>query len=33
MNEIGSAAVGALVAGPAGAIVGAIYAADKNSKN
>jgi chromosome segregation ATPase len=28
-----SAAVGAIVAGPAGAVVGAIYAADKNRKN
>ena len=32
-SVIGSAAVGAVIAGPAGAIVGAIYAADKNSKS
>lgn len=31
-SVIGSAAVGAVIAGPAGAIVGAIYAADKNRK-
>ena len=31
-SVLGSAAVGALIAGPAGAIVGAIYAADKNRK-
>lgn len=32
-SVIGSAAVGGLIAGPAGAVVGAIYAADKNNKN
>lgn len=32
-SVIGSAAVGGLIAGPAGAVVGAIYAADKNNKD
>jgi len=32
MGVLGSAAVGGIVAGPAGAIVGAIYAANKNKK-
>lgn len=32
-SVVGSAVVGGLVAGPAGAVVGAIYAADKNNKN
>ena len=32
-SVIGSAAVGALIAGPTGAVVGAIFAADKNQKN
>lgn len=31
-SVIGSAAVGGLVAGPTGAVVGAIYAADKNRR-
>ena len=32
-SVVGSAVVGGLVAGPAGAVVGAVYAADKNRKN
>jgi hypothetical protein len=32
-SVIGSAAVGGLIAGSAGAVVGAVYAADKNRKN